>query len=156
MRHGAICVILLVLISPGCHQNGREATAGRVRTDQALIMGVLRTQARLWNAGDIEGFMAHYWNDERMTFSAGGTTHRGWQAALDRYTRRYPTPAEMGSLTFSDLKTHALGDRSAYVMGRWHVVAENKDTGGLFTLIFRHIDGQWLIVHDHTSMECAN
>ena len=149
----ALIPLLLIM---GCHAQPHIAPGHLSDRDRAALVGVLGTQARLWNAGDIEGFMQYYWNDERMTFSSGGTTHRGWQAALQRYERRYPTPQAMGELTFSEIEVKPLGHRAAYVMGRWHVVASDKDISGLFTLMFRMIDGRWLIVHDHTSMACPS
>lgn len=118
---------------------------------------VIEEQARAWNAGDLDGFMKHYWNDERLSFSSGGRTLRGWQTTLDNYRRRYPTKAAMGKVSFSELELEPLGDDAAFVLGRWRVEpAEGPAKGGNFTLVFRRIDGRWVIVHDHTSASEPN
>lgn len=115
---------------------------------------VIQTQAKAWNAGDLDGFMAHYWHSDDLTFSAGGRTVRGWQATLDNYRRRYPTREAMGRLRFNDLEQQPLGDGAALVLGCWEVTPAGSDTprGGNFSLVFRRIDDHWRIVHDHTSV----
>jgi beta-aspartyl-peptidase (threonine type) len=115
------------------------------------ITSMLQLQAKAWNAGDLERFMEHYWKSDELTFSSGGQTNRGWQSTLDRYRERYPTIEKMGRLTFDQLEIHPLGDDSALVLGRWHLVRDDDSVGGNFSLVVRKIDGRWVIVHDHTS-----
>jgi len=56
----------------------------------------------------------------------------------------------MGQLKFTQLEVTPLGDSAELVLGRWHLTRESP-VGGNFTLVFRRIDGNWLIVHDHSS-----
>lgn len=119
---------------------------------------MLYRQADAWNAGDLEAFMEPYWHSADLTFSAGGTVTRGWKHTLANYCRRYPTRADMGTLTFSHLEVTALGNDAALVLGRWHL---NRDdpVGGAFSLVLRRIEGtdtagpRWVIIHDHTSRD---
>jgi ketosteroid isomerase-like protein len=114
------------------------------------LESILSEQAAAWNRGDIDGFMQHYWKSEDLTFSSGGHTTRGWQTTKDNYKLRYPTRERMGHLTFDGLEVFPLGDSAALVLGRWHL-DRNGPVGGNFSLVFRKIDGAWVIVHDHTS-----
>ena len=114
------------------------------------IEAVLAAQAEAWNRGDIEGFMKYYWNSDELTFSSGGETTRGWTSTRDRYRKRYPTREQMGQLRFSQLETTLLGDSAALVLGRWRLNREMSPVAGNFSLVLRRIDGQWLIIHDHT------
>lgn len=133
------------------------ATAGAVwaaesrDTLRADIESVLRAQEGAWNRGDIPAFMEHYWKSDDLTFSSGGKTTRGWQATLDNYRKRYPTRDAMGRVSFAELEITPLGEESALVLGRWQLDRENEPVGENFTLVFRKIDGRWVIVHDHTS-----
>jgi len=111
---------------------------------------ILQTQAAAWNRGDIDAFMDHYWKSEDLTFSSGGKTTRGWQTTKDNYKLRYPTRDQMGKLTFDQLEVFPLGDTAALLLGHWHLDRTNP-VGGNFSLVFRKIDGAWVIVHDHTS-----
>lgn len=115
------------------------------------IEAVLAAQAEAWNRGDIDGFMKHYWNSDELTFSSSGEITRGWTSTRDRYHKRYPTREQMGQLRFSQLETTLLGDSAALVLGRWRLNREMSPVAGNFSLVLRRIDGQWLIIHDHTS-----
>ena len=126
-----------------------HVTDGDVRQK---IRGVLEQQVQAWNRGDIDGFMEHYWRSDSLTFSSGGKTTRGWQATIDGYKKRYPTPEKMGELTFSDLEMFPMGENAAYVLGQWHL-KRAEPVGGNFSLVFRRINQDWQIVHDHTSVK---
>ncbi len=107
-------------------------------------------QRQAWNEGNIEGFMAHYWKSEKMTYQSGDTRLNGWDALLDRYKKVYPE-GNMGTLEFSDLIVHVLSEDSAYVIGKWKVQAETWTRVGLFTTILKKMEDGWKIIHDHSS-----
>lgn len=118
----------------------------------ATFREILDRQAGAWNRGDIDAFMQDYWDSEDLTFSSGGQTRRGWNATRDRYRTRYPTKAEMGTLRFTLDETQALGPHAALVLGQWDLDRSAGPIGGNFSLVFRRLDGRWVIVHDHTSL----
>lgn len=117
------------------------------------IKHLLSAQVDAWNKGDLEGFMAGYWNSPDLTFFSGGNVAHGWQAALERYQRNYQsTGKEMGHLEFQDLNIDQVGEQAAVVRGSWHLtMSDGKTPHGLFTLILKRFPGGWKIVHDHTS-----
>lgn len=116
------------------------------------ITSVLQQQADRWNDGDVDGYMAPYWRSPELTFTAGGKVTRGFAETTERFRKAYPDRAAMGRLTFSDLEIHPLGWNAAWAMGRWRLDASTNKSG-VFTLVLRRIDGQWVIVHDHTSSD---
>lgn len=118
------------------------------------IRRVLVQQDQAWNRGDIDTFMSGYWNSPQLSFSSGGRVTKGWQQTKDNYHKRYPNRAAMGHLTFDDLEISILEPGVALVLGRWHL-DRDKPIGGAFSLVFRKINRQWLIVHDHTSMDAS-
>jgi len=127
------------------------------RSTQAIrhaIDGIIQEQAKAWNRGDIEAFMQSYWASDDLTFSSGGKVTRGWQATLEGYRRRYPTPEAMGQLTFDELEITPLGERVALVLGRWHL-DRDEPVGGAFSLVMKKEAGRWLIIHDHTSRDAS-
>ena len=116
------------------------------------LIEVLDRQAAAWNEGDLEAFMDDYWRSHDLVFTSGGRVQRGWQNTLDRYRDTYGSaPETMGRLSFSEVEVHPLGGSAAWVLGRWSLERQGRVQGGIFTLVFRRIDGRWLIVHDHTS-----
>ncbi|MGF1582181.1 MAG: YybH family protein [Gemmataceae bacterium] len=131
-----------------------QAMAQREQKQQKLakqLRDILETQANAWNVGNIEKFMENYWKSEKLSFSSGGRTIRGWKQTLARYKQKYSTREKMGRLTFSKLEIWPLGSEAALVLGRWKVRRKNETLQGNFSLVFRKMQGQWVIVHDHTS-----
>ncbi len=122
-------------------------------TAPELIRTVLASQETAWNAGDLDGFMAGYWKSEDLKFLSGDDVTTGWQATYDRYHAKYVAgDNKMGTLTFTVLDVDVVGSDATIVRGRWGLVKPDGSTPhGLFTLLFRHIDGEWKIVSDHTS-----
>jgi len=119
---------------------------------RGAIRSVLDQQAKDWNAGDLKAFMKAYWRSPQLSFNSDGVLKRGWTATMARYRQRYPDREAMGHLKFDVLEIRELGDDAAYVLGRWYL-RKKKPAGGTFTLVLRKIDGEWLIVHDHTSVD---
>jgi ketosteroid isomerase-like protein len=116
------------------------------------IRAVLLRQQEAWNAGDLERFVADYWENEALTFFSDGTIEQGPAALLTRYRKRYQSEGkEMGTLTFSDLDITPMGADAATARGRWKVVKKEKSSDGLFTLALRQFPDGWKITHDHTS-----
>jgi hypothetical protein len=118
----------------------------------------LFVQAEAWNRGDWDGYMTGYWNSEYITFSFGGKTAVGWQAAFDRYKAEYPTPDRMGLLTIGELNAGLLDSPwakspAAYVRGRWFLSRAPDPVGGNFSLLMRQMADGWRIIHDHRSVD---
>lgn len=122
---------------------------------EAAIQKVLENQVKVWNAGDLEDFMAGYWNSPELTFYSGATQTSGWLATLERYRKRYQSEGkEMGRLEFSERNVGRLGPDNAFVRGRWRLrMSDGSQPNGLFTLIFRRFPDGWKIIHDHTSSQ---
>ena len=119
------------------------------------IRKVIDGQQQAWNRGDLESFMAGYWNSPELTFFSGARESKGWQAALDRYKKAYQGAGhEMGRLEFANLRIEMMGSKSAFVRGEFHLtMSDGKTPHGLFTLIFRKFADGWKIVHDQSAGE---
>lgn len=128
-------------------RNSQPPTPSPLATDLHHILDV---QKEAWNQGDIDTFMQAYWKSDLLTFSSGGKTTRGYQATSDRYRTRYPDKSSMGVLAFSALETTQIGETAALTLGKWRLEKE-KPAEGNFSLVWQKLDGQWKIVHDHSS-----
>ena len=162
----AFAVFLVVVASPlhNAAQPALHPQAGITAVQTVLrsvsdlpledaIQRLLVVQTQAWNRGDLEGFMNGYWRSPDLTFFSGATIANGWQAALERYQRRYQgTGREMGHLEFQDLNINVLSPDAAFVRGKWELtMSDGKKPHGLFTLILKNMQNGWHIVHDHTS-----
>jgi hypothetical protein len=114
------------------------------------VLENMKIQEESWNKGDVRGFMNYYWNSDSLKFIGSKGITYGWQKTLDNYIKGYPNKEAMGILTFTILEATQLSETSIYVIGKWELKKE-KPSGGHFTLLWKNINGKWVIVADHTS-----
>ena len=80
--------------------------------------------------------MDAYWRSDKLTFSSGGKTTRGWEATRDQYLKNYPDRKTMGTLKFTELEVQQLDDKAALMLGRWHLTRD-QPVGGNFSLVWQ-------------------
>jgi hypothetical protein len=115
------------------------------------ILKVLENQRLAWNSGDIEGYMMGYWNSDSLRFIGKNGITFGWKETLARYRKGYPTRERMGILTFEIISLEKLTENTALMIGKWSLQKLEKPVSGHFSLIWRKIGSNWLVVLDHTS-----
>lgn len=125
--------------------------AQAVHHDTASVRAAMNEQVLAWNKGNIEGFMAHYWHNDSLRFIGSKGITYGWRQPLNNYQKSYPTPEAMGLLSFEIKSIEQLSSTTIFVVGGWKLKKKDKDVGGYYTLLWRKINGHWLIVVDHTS-----
>lgn len=133
-----------------CLVSGFGLVAQKQSKDVNQVLENMKTQEESWNKGDVRGFMNYYWNSDSLKFIGSKGITYGWQKTLDNYIKGYPTKETMGILTFTILESTQLSETSIYVIGKWELKKE-KPSGGHFTLLWKKINGKWVIVTDHTS-----
>lgn len=146
MKTGLVLLFVFLLSITVVAQS--EDQKSRIKRE---VVAVMDAQAEAWNRGDIDGFMAGYWRSDKLLFVSGDEVTRGWQTTLDRYKRNYNSREKMGTLRFSDLEIDVISKDAAIVLGSWSLTRAADNPKGKFTLLFRKLDGRWLIVRDHTS-----
>lgn len=138
-------LILLVLVLNTGFLYSQKETSQIISVEHNM-----KAQELAWNKGDINGFMEYYWKSDSLKFIGSKGITYGWQKTYDNYIKGYPTKEAMGILTFTIKEITQLSKTSMYVIGQWQLSKE-KSSGGYFTLLWKKINGQWVIVADHTS-----
>ena len=120
------------------------------------IEAMLHSSARAWNAGNLDGFMDDYWRSPSLTFSGSGGVTRGWEGVRNRYLESYFAPgASRDELRFEEIEVTPLGADHALALGRYLLaspgVPDAVTSSGYFSLVLRRFQGDWRIIHDHTS-----
>lgn len=119
--------------------------------DETAVRKVLAVQNDAWNRGDAEAFMKGYWESDSLMFVGKSGITYGYKNTLANYKKNYPDTAAMGRLTFILIQVKRLSAEYYHVTGKWHLQRSIGDIGGHFTLLFRKIKGQWVIISDHSS-----
>ena len=119
--------------------------------EEEHIRQLLADQTACWNRGDIEGFMQSYWKTDSLMFIGKSGVTFGWQKTLNNYKKSYPDTAAMGKLSFDIVMMKSLSPEYFYVVGKWMLKRTVGDLSGYYNLLFRKINGRWVIVADHSS-----
>lgn len=119
--------------------------------DEQQIRQSLAKQTESWNRGDIAGFMDTYWKNDSLMFIGKSGVHWGWDATLENYIKGYPDTVAMGKLSFEILQVKRLSPEYYFVVGKWMLSRTIGDLSGHYNLLFKKINGRWVIIADHSS-----
>jgi len=119
--------------------------------DELNIKNAMNEQLAAWNTGNIDRFMYTYWQSDSLMFIGKSGVTYGWQKTLANYKKNYPDTAAMGKLDFNILEVKRLSVLYFFVVGKWHLTRSIGDLSGHFTLLFKKIKNNWVIVVDHSS-----
>jgi ketosteroid isomerase-like protein len=126
-------------------------TVSAQSTDEKAIRAILDGQTQEWNRGNIDAFMVGYWNNDSLMFVGQSGVTYGYEQTKNNYKKNYSDTAKMGKLTFNILQVKPLSPEYYFVLGKWYLKRSVGDVSGHYTLIFRKINGKWLIISDHSS-----
>ena len=119
--------------------------------DESAIRKLLAEQTEAWNRGDVVIFMNGYWeNDSLMFIGKSGVTY-GWINTLNNYKKGYPDTTAMGKLSFNIISVKKLSKKYYHVVGKWFLKRSIGDLSGHYTLLFEKVNGNWVIIADHSS-----
>jgi uncharacterized protein (TIGR02246 family) len=128
------------------------STAGGEASDADAVT-VMQTQVEAWNRGDLPAFCEVYVEDATFLSPSGIT--RGRQAVLDRYRKRYPDKAAMGTLALDPIETRPVSPRDSgpvpavTIAARWTLSYPDKPPASGLTLVVLHrVGARWQIVQD--------
>ena len=119
----------------------------------AEVRAVWNAQVDAWNRGDLDAFMAGYWNSPDLVFFSNRTETRGWQQTLDRYRARYKAEGrQMGTLDFPQLEFKVLGPEAVLARGTRRLkMPDGMESRGMTSVTFQKRPEGWRIIHDHSS-----
>ena len=143
------CLMIPLLLIISCKI--QKAQNYNSADDKSEISRVLTDQERAWNQGDIERFMEGYWNDEKLTFIGKNGISYGWDTTLNNYKKGYPNRNAMGKLHFEVFELNPIASDVYYMLGQYTLTRADDQPTGFFTLVWKKINNEWLIISDHTS-----
>lgn len=140
MKSAFVALLVILSVSSFCQAK-----------DEMEVRSVLAKQNAAWNRGDVDAFMVGYWeNDSLMFIGKSGVTY-GYKNTLANYKKNYPDTVTMGKLTFTLIQVKQLSPEFFHITGKYYLTRTIGDASGHFTLVFRKINGKWVIISDHSS-----
>ncbi len=114
------------------------------------INALMKEQENDWNNFNIDGFMKHYWNNDSLKFIGSKGITYGWKQTLANYKKNYSDKEKMGKLFFTNHLIEVIDTNNAMVCGNWKIKRKDSEIGGNYTLLWKKVNGKWVIVVDHT------
>lgn len=145
-------LLLLAFTLLGCATHKDELSTCSVDGSQMIeaeLNRMMQASANAWTADDLDAFMLAFHNSPDLTFAIPTGITKGWQPLKERYAKSI----DKSNLYFTDIQTTVITHDTALVFARFHNVAkaDQSYSTGLTTLLCKKIDGNWVIVHDHSS-----
>lgn len=146
-----LLLIALILTTLGCHSHRQTqpvCAPGQAKLTSELEQ-MMHDSAEAWNADDLDAFMLAFHNSPDLTFAIPTGITKGWAPLKERYA-----PSIVKSdLYFTDIETTVITADTALVFARFNNIMKEDQSyaTGLTTLLCKKIDGNWVIVHDHSS-----
>ena len=112
------------------------------------VLHTMESQQNAWNSGDLDAFMVGYWESDSLLFIGSRGVNSGYATTLENYKKSYPNKDTMGTLIFKNRSWTQISENAGLLIGSWRISEEAK---GMYSLIWKKIDGRWMIVADHSS-----
>jgi ketosteroid isomerase-like protein len=119
--------------------------------NETAILKMLQAQETAWNNGNLETFMKGYWQNDSLLFIGKNGPKYGFNTTLENYKKGYPDTARMGKFSSTILSMKKLSKEYYFIVGKWYLKRTVGDVSGHYTLLIRKINGEWVIVADHSS-----
>ena len=116
------------------------------------ISAMMQKSARDWTRGNLDGFMDSYESGSGVTYVTPTGVVHGRDAIRARYAPRFAAGARHDSLSFEDLEIDLVAPDVANVIAYYRLSRGDSTVAhGPTSLVMRRRDGEWRIVHDHSS-----
>ncbi|HKP39324.1 MAG TPA: nuclear transport factor 2 family protein [Pyrinomonadaceae bacterium] len=135
-----------------------ERAAIAQANEETAVRDTLMKSASSFETNDMPAATQVWANDESLTVFESGHANYGWKDYRDNHLG--PEMAEMKNTkyAFSDIRVHLAG-KTAWATFKYTISADVADNGkqrhvdgaGLGTAVLESRDGQWRIVHWHSS-----
>ena len=119
--------------------------------DEKSILAILDDQTKYWNQGNLDKFVQGYWHHDSLMFIGKSGVTYGYQNMFNNYKQNYSDTTKMGKLAFDIIKLQRLSNEYYFVVGKWTLTRTIGNLAGHYTLLFRKINNEWVIVADHSS-----
>jgi len=150
----ACVVVPLNSTTSATSQSARVSVSQAARDSAAREIAVMmQASAMAWNRGDLDAFVNYYEPDTTTTYIGRNGIVRGRAAIRAVYAPRFAPGGVRDSLSFENTEIDLLAPGVANVISWYRLMRGDSTTArGPTSLVMRHdADGQWRIVHDHSS-----
>lgn len=124
--------------------------------DAAALVAIIDAVEKGWEQGDEEPFRKHFLDFEGARYIESGGQDAGLTHLIEHHVVPESGSFENFEVTFSNIDTHVEGDFAWAVADFEYKATRKRDRSkihgrGYETFVFRRVDGNWMIIHTHSS-----
>lgn len=144
------CAFVLMLAQPLLSQQVQA------QDDEAALIAIIQAVAQGWEQADGTPFRENFLDFEGARYIESGGQNEGLDDLVGHHVEPEGDALDSLELTFSSIETNIEGD-FAWVIANTEVKATVKrdkreiHSRGYQTFLFRRIEGDWKVVHTHSS-----
>ena len=122
------------------------------RTASAEILALTKKLSTDWNKGDMTAYLGRYLQDDGMALVFGNQVVAGFDGMQQMFTSTWSTEEAMGDFETSGVDVRLIAPGLAIANGQFeHQFTDEKVIGAFSHVWQKAEDGQWKIIHEHTS-----
>jgi uncharacterized protein (TIGR02246 family) len=119
---------------------------------QQEIIDFMRQEEKVWNAGDLNGYVELYLPEAETRFLTKKGVVKGKADILAYYEKYYSPKEKMGQLTLKHDSIEIINKSTAYTTGFFTVIHnDGKKQEGRFSGLMKKKKGKWYMYTDHSS-----
>ena len=124
--------------------------------DATALVAIIDAIEKGWEQGDGTPFREHYLDFEGARYVESGGQNEGLSDLVEHHVEPEGDALENFELSLSDVETHVEGD-FAWAIANVEFTAVLKSeqrqlhSRGYETFLFRRVDGNWKVIHTHSS-----
>ena len=159
MRAKLLVLVAAVFVLGGTKWIGTLSGQGVAQSnDEAAVREVLAKSASSFAKNDMAAASQVWANDESLIVFESGHANYGWADYRDNHLGPEMKEMQSTNYTFGDVKVHLAGN-TAWATMKYSIAADVAEAGktrhvegaGLATAVLEKREGQWRIVHWHSS-----
>jgi len=155
--NSVVLALLMIAVVAGMSLSYPQTAFGK-GSDEAAVREALQKSASSFAQNDMTTAAQVWVNDESLTVFESGHANYGWADYRDNHLGPEMREMKNTAYSFSDIKIHLAG-KTAWATFKYTIAADVRENGkqrhvdgaGLGTAILEQRDGQWRIVHWHSS-----
>lgn len=128
------------------------STAFSQSKDEKEIIASMRDEERVWNSGDIDGYVDFYLPDNTSKVITKKSIITGKKDILAYYKSYFTSKEKMGTLKLDYDAIEKVSKSIYFVSGFFHLTYTNdKPVDGRYSSLMKKVKGKWYLLTDHSS-----
>lgn len=147
-------IALIISISAVAHDDRDHSNK-----DKKAIVDVIKSIKYGWENGDGLPFRRNFLDFEGARYIEGGGQNAGLDSLVEHHVEPEKDALEYLKLSFSEIEVHFEGEDKSFawaiadtrIKGKVNKSGKTFDKKGFQTFLFRKVNGNWKVVHTHSS-----